>query len=149
MRRLILSVLPLVLAFAITSPAAADSGYAIDGLRMRPHAFNFGHLEVNACNTEDDAHLGCTFKTITLTNNTSSAIVNIGIQFSDAPSPSDDIGFADQYNSCVTTLLPGQSCQIRLTANPTVLGKVRGSILFSSNGQFNLIAVIPVRATGY
>lgn len=153
MRRLIFSVLPLLLLLVITTPAAAFTSYSIDNLQVRPKVARFGEIVIGSCDLS--TFEGCEVKTITFTNTGSKPIKISGYG---VLSPSGDVGLdpqPSQSSDCsrlpgrLWTLTRGRSCTIRVGMAPTTVGRVERRLqVWGSGGQFDVIAIVPLRTVG-
>ena len=168
MRRLLLTMLPLVLVLATATPVAAGDRFVIDGLRVTPQVGNYGRIEIGSCVYEPETETtsgDCKFKTFTLTNIGTEPILMAGIGGTSHPVPFNDVSFVNDISKwgpdeCTRlpqvqvgednywSLVPGDSCTYSLAMQPLVEGRVEGTLRAWNFDQFDPILVIPLTGIG-
>lgn len=151
------SVLAITLALALALPTSARVG---DNLRINPPTATYGRIAVDSCLSEETL-AGCKVKTFTLTNVGTEPILISGFGYSSAPLPYGDVGFQipaiAPVNDCTRlpivnlhwVLAPGATCTKTIAMNPTVTGKVEGSLVVSGLDQATVIARVPLHGIGF
>ena len=143
-------------AVALTVPAAAQasSGYAVDGLRIRPAIGAFGGIPVGSCDLA--TYAGCKIKTFTVENVGSDPILIGGFGIFDPDPPTAALVGGTPGSGCeflplvggYWSLQPGASCTIDVAFNPVEKGRMENELHVWYTDQFNPIAVIRLFGVG-
>jgi len=135
----VFSFLPAGGALNGTSDAFVAKLTLIPTLAVSPLSLNFGVQPVGITTAP---------QTVTLTNNTSSAISFTGVAFSGGNPAAANADFASPSNTCGTSIAAGASCTISVTFTPSAPASAETATMDITDGDVNSPQHVSLNGTG-